>query len=111
MQKKEKILNIIKIIYLALILIFVIGFFLIFIIRHSWYIYMLIGFFVVIISLYLTIHIMRSKMYIYTCPNCNHHFSISVLKDITSYNSGIGTKVLVCPNCGTKEVMKAKLKN
>lgn len=108
MKTKLKILRIIKWIYVILIAIFALGF--IFIIKYQWCLYVLLSFFIVIISLYLIIHLLRSKIYIYTCPNCQHEFTISFIKDISAYNSSIGTKVLVCPKCSIKEVMKAKIK-
>lgn len=71
----------------------------------------MVGFLVVVLVLYFTIHLLRSKIYVYTCPKCQHQFQISIGKDITSYNAQIGGKVLVCPKCGVKEVMKAKPKD
>ena len=53
MQTKIKILKIIKWIYLAVIMIFVFGF--IFIITYQWCLYVLLGFLIVVLSLYLTI--------------------------------------------------------
>ena len=106
MQTKNKILKIIKWIYLAVIMIFVFGF--IFIITYQWCLYVLLGFLIVVLSLYLTIHILRMKIYLYTFPKCHYEFQISFLKDITSYNAGIDAKVLVCPKCALKEVMKSK---
>ena len=104
MNKKIKALNILKWIYLILIATFVLGF--VFLIKYKIILYVLAIYLPLIIILYLTIHILRIKTYSYKCPICNHVFKISLGKDITSYNAGIGMKVLVCPKCNTKEVMK-----
>ena len=108
MNKKVKIINILKLIYVFLILLFIVGF--IFLIKYKIILYILAIYLPLILGLYLAIHVLRIKTYSYKCPCCNHIFDISLTKDIMSYNSGIGTKVLVCPKCNTKEVMKETLK-
>ena len=104
MDKKIKLINILKLIYFALIVVFVLGF--VFLIKYKIILYVLAVYLPLIIGLYLAIHILRIKTYSYKCPSCNHVFKISLSKDIMSYNSGIGMKVLICPKCNTKEVMK-----
>lgn len=104
MDKKIKLINILKLIYFALIFVFIVGF--VFLIKFKIILYVLAIYLPLIIGLYFAIHILRIKTYSYKCPSCNHVFKISLSKDIVSYNSGIGMKVLVCPKCNTKEVMK-----
>ncbi len=108
-MNKEKILNIIKFIYFILILISPITF--IFTIVLAWPIWILGIYLGVVLAIYLMIHIIRVKTYVYICPKCNYEFGINILKDISSYNAKTGAKVLTCPNCNTKEVMQSKLKS
>ncbi len=108
MSKKEKALKIIKIIYLLLIIIFLVSF--VFIIRYKWGVFLAIVGFISIIVLYFVIHFIHKKIYNYTCPSCHQSFQIDIFKDITSYNVGSNAKILICPYCKTKEVMKASLK-
>lgn len=73
-------------------------------------VWMIVVYLFYILALYLIIHLLHAKIYIYLCPSCRQEFSISLVKDITAYNAKAGAKVLVCPHCGTKEVMEAKQK-
>ncbi len=107
-NKKEKTLSIIKLLYILSMLVVVITLPLALILKPL--LYVSLSFIGVVIVLYIIIHVLRSKYYEYTCPACKNKFSISFGTDITSFNSGVGTKVLVCPKCNTKEVMKQNLK-
>lgn len=111
MERKLQILTIIKIIYLTLILLFLIDFVLVLILQNMALLIVSIVMILIIISLYVAYHLLRVKIYQYQCPKCKHSFSISFVKDITSYNAGDSKKVLVCPNCNIKEIMKASVKN
>ena len=107
-SKEEKIIQVLKIIFLVLIIIFVSTF--VFLIKYHWTAYLYLALFIIIMACYITIHILKSKIYIYTCPKCQHQFKISFFKDVTAYNAGNLSKILVCPHCGIKEVMKASVK-
>lgn len=108
-MNKEKTVTILKMIYFMMIAFSPIIFILTLVLSLP--IWTLLIYFIVVIILYIIIHIVRSIHYIYTCPNCKNEFKINVIKDITSFNAKAGAKVLVCPNCNTKEVMNSKLKN
>lgn len=110
MEKKSKILNVIKIVYLSIICLFIINFILVLILQKNWLLYTSIGLLMLVIVLYITIHIVHAKNYIYKCPKCGEEFKISFIKDITSYNAGVERKVLICSKCNTKEVMQGKIK-
>lgn len=73
-------------------------------------VWMMIGYLCYVLVLYCMIHLLHAKISIYTCPSCHQAFGISLWKDITAYNAKAGSKVLVCPHCGTKEVMESKQK-
>lgn len=108
MNNERKII-ILKLIYFIMICLFPITF--IFTLLLTWPIWILMIYVGVVIVLYLLIHLFRSFTYVYTCPACKKEFRIHVIKDITTYNAKHGAKVLVCPECGTKEVMVSKVKN
>lgn len=110
MENKVKLLNIIKLTYLSLILLFIINFILVLILQNKLLLYISLGLFGLIIILYIVYHIIRAKNYIYQCPKCKEEFKISFFNDITSYNAAQGKKVLVCPKCNVKEVMEGKIK-
>lgn len=101
----KKIINTLKFIFILLIVVLLISF--VFIIRYNWGLYVTISLVVIILGLYLAIHILRSISLSYKCPKCNHNFKINFIKDITSFNAGIEAKVLICPKCKAKEVMKS----
>ncbi len=101
----KKLINILKISLISLMLIFLISF--IFLLQVNWGVYLIVSLLILIFVIYLLIHIFRSKTVIYKCKDCNCEFKISFVKDITSYNAGPNMKVLVCPNCNIKEVMKS----
>lgn len=107
-MNKEKTLTILKMIYFMMIVLSPIIFILTLVLTLP--IWILLIYFVLVIILYIIIHIVRSIHYVYTCPNCKNEFKINFIKDITSFNAKVGAKVLVCPNCNTKEVMNSKFK-
>lgn len=101
----NKLINILKFTYLGLILVCLVSF--VFLVRYTWGLILEISIVVLILVIYLLMHILRSITYSYKCPKCNHKFKINFIKDITAYNAAPGAKVLVCPKCGEKEVMKS----
>lgn len=108
-MNKEKTLTILKMIYFIMIVLSPILFILTLVLSLP--IWTLLIYFILVIILYIIIHILRSIHYTYTCPNCKTEFKINVFKDISAFNAKAGAKVLVCPNCNTKEVMNSKFKN
>lgn len=108
-MNNEKRIIILKWIYF--IMICVSPFMFVFTLLFNWSIWFLVIYLGVVILFYLTIHILRALTYVYICPICKNEFKIHFIKDITAYNAKTGAKVLVCPKCGTKEVMHSKVKN
>lgn len=108
MSKKELTLLILKICTLLLMVAFLISF--VFLLRLKTVgLIISVIMIVIVFILYITMHIIRSKTYSYTCPKCTYKFEISPLKDITSFHAGEGARVLICPKCHIKEVMKPSL--
>ena len=108
MNPFEKLLRLLKLLYMLCIVLAIIIFPISLFFKPL--LYVTVVYVVLIFMFYFAIHILRSKIYEYTCPKCNHKFGISFTKDITSFNSGADSKVLVCPNCCVKEIMKQNLK-
>lgn len=107
-MNKAKILTIVKFIYFIAICLSPIVFVCILIWNLPiWVLLINIG---IVLFLYILIHIIHTVTSIYVCPNCRKEFKINFIKDITAYNAKAKAKVLVCPNCGTKEVMSEKEK-
>lgn len=105
-MKQDKAILVLKIIYFICICLFPILILLTILLKWPLRItFIYVG---VVIILYLVVHIIHAKNYQYICPKCNKRFRISVFKDITAYNAKPGAKVLVCPNCGVKEVMNSE---
>lgn len=100
MNKKPQI--IIKIIFLALILLFPVFTILQLVLKFPIYVsFIYLG---VVIFVYLLTHIINSLTNEYQCKKCKHIFKISFITDITAYNAKPGAKVLTCPKCENKEV-------
>lgn len=95
-------------IYFISIVVFPITFILLLVYRLS--IWIMLAYLVYVLVLYLIIHLLHAKIYVYVCPSCHQEFSISLWKDMSAYNAKTGAKVLICPHCGTKEVMESKQK-
>lgn len=102
----NKTIKILRIILLILMLAFLISF--AFILKYSWSIYLIIATLLAIFILYFTINYLRNKNISYICNNCNHQFKISLFQSITSLNASKNSKVLICPNCHIKDIMKEK---
>ncbi len=72
--------------------------------------YALIPFICVLVFGYLGLGLVRSKTNTYTCPKCQHKFSINLFKDLFSKSGGTLGKKLKCPSCGNVEYMPEETK-
>ena len=104
MKKTEKIQLIYVLTYVSLLLI---GLVLLFIFPGLVSVLCFIG---VLVLGYIGMGIVRSKCNTYTCPHCEHRFSISAFRDLFSRSGGRLGKKLKCPNCGNVNYMPEEAK-
>ena len=104
MKKPEKIQLIYVLTYVSLLLL---GLIFLFIFPGIVTVLVFLG---VLVLGYIGMGIVRSKCNMYTCPNCEHKFSISAFRDIFSRSGGRLGKKLKCPHCGNENYMPEESK-